>query len=286
MDIRQSEEYVNYLRALSWKVESRGKNHIFIKKLPLGSLIKVQRIAPPIPFEEIEKLAEKYRAFQVFIEPAQGEIKKSKTWGYKTAGSFFIPTKTLIKSLKGTEKEIFSSFAKNKKRDIRLAEKKGLLVKQKGIEEFIRLKNQYLIKKFILPLGAGKDLRRLYRAFGQKAKVLIAYKNEKPLAGVLLLICRQTAYYWQAAATNEGKKLLAPTLLVWEAVKLAKKEGCLVFDFEGIADSRFTQQKSWQGFTHFKKGFRGEEVSYPLPLIKTRLRRLVCIRKNCSVFPE
>lgn len=50
----------------------------------------------------------------------------------------------------------------------------------------------------------------------------------------------------------------------------AKKRGCKIFDFEGIYDERFPN-KSWLGFTHFKKSFGGYEVSYPGTYTKTRL---------------
>jgi len=95
---------------------------------------------------------------------------------------------------------------------------------------------------------------------------LVAEYEKKIVAGVLLLFCDKTAYYWQAATTEKGKKLLAPTLIVWEAIKLAKKKGCENFDFEGIYDERFPKNRSWLGFTHFKEGFRGKEIEFPLPL--------------------
>ncbi|MBU1323407.1 peptidoglycan bridge formation glycyltransferase FemA/FemB family protein, partial [Patescibacteria group bacterium] len=56
--------------------------------------------------------------------------------------------------------------------------------------------------------------------------------------------------------TQEGKIKFVPTLLVWEAIKLAKKLGCKRFDFEGIDDKR------WPGFTRFKKSFGGIEIEY------------------------
>ncbi len=84
-----------------------------------------------------------------------------------------------------------------------------------------------------------------------------------------MLHADKIAYYWLAAATNLGKKLFAPTLLVWEVLKTAKKNGCEVFDFEGIYDERYPI-KSWLGFTKFKEGFGGKEILYPPSLVKSR----------------
>lgn len=279
MDLRQSLEYVNYLKSLGWQVEKITNGQVFIKRLPLiGSLIKIQR-TKSLDFEEIEKVAQKYRAFKIILEPfdevytERDRSAQDKPSDYKRLKSPFIPTKTIILDLKRPEPEIFDSFSKNKRRDIRIAERKNLIINQGCLEDFLKLKKDYLLKKFILPIGVKKDLGKLIRAFGEKSKILIAYPSGPshfscPYAGVLLLFHDKICYYWQAAATETGKKTLAPTLLVWEAIKLAKKLKCEVFDFEGVYDPRFPQLKSWQGFTHFKEGFRGKEVVYPRPLAK------------------
>lgn len=87
--------------------------------------------------------------------------------------------------------------------------------------------------------------------------------DQRPIAGILLLFYDQIAYYWFASSLPLGKKLFAPTLLVWEALKLSKKRGCQVFDFEGIYDERFPKaSSSWRGFTKFKEGFGGKKIVY------------------------
>ncbi|MBU2577491.1 peptidoglycan bridge formation glycyltransferase FemA/FemB family protein [Patescibacteria group bacterium] len=276
MNIRQSPEYSQFIKSLGWQVQKVKGINIFIKKIPvLGSIIKIQRIEKEIPFEEIEKITKEEKAFQVILEPGFDKINPNdlKKYKYKPLSSPFIPTKTIIKNIEKSDEEILNSFSKNKKRDVFCAQKRGLLVKEGILDDFLKLKKEYLLKKFIIPFGVNKEIKLLSQAFKNKAKFVIASEKDKKisLAGAIILINEDTAYYWQAAATDKGKKLLAPTLVVWEALKLAKKEGCRYFDFEGIYDERFPQNKSWQGFTHFKKGFRGEEIIYPAPLVKTRL---------------
>ncbi len=273
MDIRQSPQYAQYIKSLGWQVDRLGKWYVFIKKFPLiGSLIKIQRTDWPLSFAEIEALAQKYRAFQIIIEPANSrESAGGGKQSFQPLKSPFVPTKTLVKDLKPSEQAIFDSFSKNKRRDIRIAERNKMVVREGIVEDFIGLKKQYLLKKFILPIGTDREIRNIREAFGPKAKILVAEFKGQVVAGTLLLFYDKAAYYWQAAATDQGKKLLAPTLLLWEAMKLAKKMGCTKFDFEGIFDERFPKNKSWLGFTHFKEGFRGEEVLYPSPLVLNRL---------------
>lgn len=290
-DIRQSPEYARYIKFLGWQVEKLGKWNIFIKKFPLiGSLIKIQRIEPPIPFAEIETLAQKHHAFQIILEPSSSQSPQhpqnpQNPHSYRPLNSPFIPTKTLILDLKRTEQEIFNSFSKNKRRDIRIAERNNLLIGEGTPEQFIELKKIFLWKKHIIPFAAKREILPLWQAFApDKAQILVAYLSQTPqipqnphtpqtpipLAGLLLLFSDQTAYYWQAAATDKGKKLLAPTLLLWEAIKLAKKKGCTTFDFEGVYDERFPKNKSWLGFTKFKQGFGGKELEFPLPLSSSK----------------
>lgn len=280
MDIRQSPQYCQFMKLLDWRVEKAGKWQVFIKKFPIvGSLIKIQRVTPPVPFEEIEKLAKRHRAFKVVIE--FDKLLKSPRLPntYKVYKSPFLPTKTIIINLKRTEAEIFNSFSPEKRRAVRKAEKNGVVVKKGTAEEFIFLKKRSLLEKLILPFGSKREIKALWKVFApSQAKILIAYlppnspnthniPNFTPLAGILLLFHQKTAYYWQAAATNKGKKLFAPSHLVWEALKIAKKLGCTEFDFEGIYDERFPIS-SWKGFTKFKGEFGGREITYPNPLLK------------------
>jgi lipid II:glycine glycyltransferase (peptidoglycan interpeptide bridge formation enzyme) len=78
------------------------------------------------------------------------------------------------------------------------------------------------------------------------------------------------AYYWQAFTNSEGRTSLSQYSLLYHGILWAKKQGSRVFDFEGIYDPRFPN-KSWQGFTHFKKSFGGYEVEYLGTFVKNRL---------------
>jgi len=282
-DIRQSPEYANYIKSLGWQVEKIGRWYVFIRKFSLlGSLVKVQRIEPPIPFEKIEKLAKKHRAFQIIIEPTLSVFSSffSNTstnpqpiifpHNYHPLKSPFLPTKTLVLDLQKPEEEIFASFTKNKRRDIQIAQRHNLKIKEGTKEQFYELKKKSLLRKGVLPFWTKKEIFPFCQAFGKKAKILLAFFSEKPVAGLILVSVGKRAYYWQAASTKKGYRLLAPTLLLWEAIKIAKKQGCQIFDFEGIYDERFPKNRSWLGFTHFKKGFGGKEVEFPLPFFSSK----------------
>ena len=59
--------------------------------------------------------------------------------------------------------------------------------------------------------------------------------------------------------------MFAPTLLVWEALKLSKKHGAKQFDLVGVWDDRTPHKfHEWKGFTKFKEGFGGKIVYYSI----------------------
>lgn len=156
------------------------------------------------------------------------------------------------------------------------------------------------------PPPTAKTLANLAKAFGNKAVFLTAVKKEPRrkektpketigalpgwkksllsggekivLGGAIILIADKTAYYYRAFTTKEGRTKYAQYLIVWEAIRLAKKQGCRIFDFEGVFDPRFPV-KNWQGFSHFKKSFGGKEVCYPGCFTTTprRLKRSLSI---------
>ncbi len=288
------------MEKLGWMVERvsssnhKTRHNIFIRRFPLlGSFIKVLRIKPPVLFAKIEEIAKKYRAYRVQIEPgitiSNNPISNEQSpmnndqlimtndqynkYGYKKAKNSFAPTRSIHINLNPSEKKIVAGFSPEKRRAIRKAVKNKIKVcPSEDINSFIDLKNRQLWPFGFLLSGEIKTLWKVFSPNGQ-ATLLLAFtppgcETEKPIAGVLLLFHDGVSYYWLASSTALGKKLSAPGLLVWEAIKFSRKRGYKLFDFEGVEDTRFPQTKNWAGFSKFKKGFGGEEIFYDGPIQK------------------
>ena len=264
VDIRQTSEYANYLSQIGWIVERKEGVNYFIKKLPLmGSLIKIQR-PEKINTQEIEKLTQKHKAFQIVFEPKgikeELKIKKLK---FKISRSPYLPTKTLFLRLSLPENKLL----KNLKKDCRLAIKKNAELRIKNYElkklkEFRQVwKKSVSFRRYIPPLT---HLSALKKSFGKNA-LFICDKKER--GGGIFLKTKDVAYYWQAFTNEKGRKSQVQYKIVWEAILWAKKTGCTLFDFEGTYDERFPNE-SWRGFTHFKKSFGGKEFCYPGCFVK------------------
>ena len=163
------------------------------------------------------------------------------------------------------EDKIFSRFTEAKRRAVRKAQKNGVTVEESDdIQNLIKIKNKSSgAFGFITTFGIDRFWLIMTP---EHPTVLLAYTDtHKLIGGILLIFWEKTAYYWIAGATKYGKKLFTPTLLVWEALRIAKKHGMKQLDFVGVWDERKpSQHHDWLGFTKFKEGFGGVPFYYPL----------------------
>lgn len=285
MEIQQSSLYRRYLQALGWRILPIEKTYLVIRHFPfIGTIAKLQRSNKLPSLSTLTKLIHTHHIRTLAVEPSYTIDQKTfSLWTNKVAHIVGInktpnlATKTLRVDLLKPEEQIFNQFSEAKRRAVRRAQKAGVSVTEStDIQALLQIKNKSAgFLGFITTFGTDK----LWPLFTPNhTAILLAYRNSPtpPLkirggkggvivGGVLLLFYDSIAYYWIAGATREGKKMFAPTLLVWEALKLAKKRGMKTFDFIGVWDERIPREnKAWLGFTKFKEGFGGNPLYYPI----------------------
>ncbi len=256
IDIRQTVQYANYLKRIGWKVERIAETNYFIKKFPIiGSVIKIQR-PEEINLKKIKELEKNNRAFQLIIEPkTELDARYLESVGFRLAKSTYLPSKTRQLDLTKTRKELFNQTKKDARSAVRTTNNLQLTTNN-DVEEFRNAwKKAVGWKRYVPPLS---HLIALKQSFKENYLFLLAGAK----AGAIFLLADGIAYYWQAFTNSEGRKNLVQYKIVWEGILWAKKKGAKVFDFEGVYDERFPD-KTWLGFTHFKKSFGGYEVTYP-----------------------
>jgi lipid II:glycine glycyltransferase (peptidoglycan interpeptide bridge formation enzyme) len=266
-DIRQIPQYARHLKNTGWIVEYKNGIYYFIKRFSIvGSVIKLQR-PEEIRNEEIKKLRKKYRALQIIIEPKDDmQAKFLESVGFKLSKKPYLPTKTLQLDLTISKDNLLSQL----KSDCRTAIKKNQNIKiknygSKDVKHFRKFwKKAVGLKRYVPPTNS---LRSLITSFKQNSLFIT---DESGTSGAIFLIGDKIGYYWQAFTSEKGRKTLTQYKIVWKGINWAKSSGAKVFDFEGTYDKRFPNE-SWRGFTHFKKSFGGEEVSYPGCYTKRRL---------------
>lgn len=267
VDLRQTLEYAKYMESIGWIVERIDNTNYFIKKIPLiGSLLKFQRPEKLVKKEihTAKKLSEKHRSFQIIIEPKNSlQEKIILKDGFKKSKSYFVPSKTILIDLTKSEKTLLSEMHHKTRYNIGKAKRNKLqLTESKNINKFAEFWQKCAKTQRGMFLSQIDEINEIYKAFGKNARLILLKKGKETLSGVLLIKAEEVAYYMYAAASIKGKKLFAPTLNAWEAMRLSKKLKCKLFDFEGIYDERFPI-KTWRGFSRFKKTFGGKEIFYP-----------------------
>ena len=99
-------------------------------------------------------------------------------------------------------------------------------------------------------------LRALGRAFGDDGGLLVlsAARDGATVAAILLLLHGRSATYQTAWSSEAGRRLGAPTLLLWRAVERLKDREIRDLDLGGVND------RDAAGVTAFKAGLGGEAV--------------------------
>ncbi|MBI5358776.1 peptidoglycan bridge formation glycyltransferase FemA/FemB family protein [Candidatus Amesbacteria bacterium] len=243
-DLRQSPAFARYLGTLGWKVE-KG---IFIRPLWIfGALAKIQRIVPPLRWNNINKILKKHHVWMLQIN--------------------YSPSKTLRVDLAPSLKKIFANFKKDCRYILRKLKISNFKFQIDDFQNFYKIWQQSARRKSLW-IPNQKEYFNLIKCF--KNKCFCITVNDQ--AGALILIHDSMAYYYYAGATKEGVKQNLPYLVVWKCIQEAKRRKCKLWDFEGIYDDRFPN-KDWLGFSHFKKSFGGTEISFPGSVTKWGLCR-------------
>lgn len=279
-DLRQTISYARFMGKRCWIVEkvvsasnSSCKLFLYIKRIPFLpiSVAKLQRFEMMPDFRALEKIARKHRVVSLTLEPgiipgfSSSQIEKVMVKnGFKKSNSPFLPTKTVHIDLTKSEKILLSQMKKDARMSISKA-KKNIKAKLTSTDQKLKIIDFY---SFWKKHGKGyipsfSEFSLLCETFGQKVFVITAYDQEELLAGAVILLTSDIAYYYFAVTSSLGRREFAGYLVVWEAMREARERKCKIFDLEGIYDDRFIKLKRWKGFTLFKKKFGGEEVFYP-----------------------
>lgn len=171
------------------------------------------------------------------------------------------PAKTSFLDLNKSYEDILSEMKQKTRYNIRLAQKKGIEVYEAKDKEVAFLNFINLIKQTSLRDDFSIHRDDYYKNlidFNQGfIRVFEArYQNQIVASGIFSFYGNCVSYLHGASA-DSFRNVMAPYLLHSEMINLAKKENFSFYDFYGVDESK------WPGVSRFKKGFGGEEFSYP-----------------------
>jgi lipid II:glycine glycyltransferase (peptidoglycan interpeptide bridge formation enzyme) len=196
----------------------------------------------------------------------------------KTEGWLFSPQQIQFKNtawirLGKSENELLAVMKQKTRYNIRLAGRKGVRIKEGGIDDLDRLYQMYLETSIrdgfiIRPKEYYIDVwSKFIKA--EMAMPLIAEVDEEVVAGLLLFHFGNRSWYLYGMSTGKHREKMPNYLLQWEAIKLSKKFGCSIYDLWGAPDNFDNQDRMW-GVYRFKKGLGCEVIqrigAYDYPL--------------------
>ncbi|HLE48829.1 MAG TPA: peptidoglycan bridge formation glycyltransferase FemA/FemB family protein [Patescibacteria group bacterium] len=267
-DLRQNNKYGEYLKKLGWELETVDGIKIHVKRVLFWKFIKIQRPTSLNVNSLIHFLEKNFKLSTVYVEPSSqiqfNELIKS---GFKENNSPFLPSKTLELDLGKSEELLLKEMHHKTRYNIRKVQSEKLKVKSNNnFDKFADFWQRCALNRGMF-ISQKKEIVALAKSFGKDASVHFVEDDGGWMSAILRVSTKEISYYMYAASTNKGKKSYTPTLVAWDAIKSAKKEGKKIFDFEGIYDERYPL-KSWKGFTRFKRSFGGNEIEYPGTLCK------------------
>lgn len=172
------------------------------------------------------------------------------------------PPNTVILDLRGSEEEILEGMHKKTRYNIRLAEKKGVVIREAEPEELPRWYELYRItserdKISIHPESYYRGLFSTSADFPQyPVKLWLAEHEGQLLAGIITVKAGDRVTYLYGASSNEGRNLMPAYLLQWKAIQWAKDQGATSYDFFGIPPTG-EEGHPMHGLYRFKTGFGG-----------------------------
>ncbi|MDX9779357.1 MAG: peptidoglycan bridge formation glycyltransferase FemA/FemB family protein, partial [Patescibacteria group bacterium] len=226
----------------------------YIPRGPIFANLELQKKYSVRIWQDLVKAANKEKVMAIRFESKAEEI------GFKTQKVKAIqPAQTLMLNLAFSEEELLGQMHQKTRYNIRLATKRGVKIEQGGAKDVLAFYQllQLTAQRDSFRVHSLKHYQTLLEVSPESIQIYLAKKEGKLLAAGIFSFYGGRATYLHGASANEGREHMAPYLLQWEMIKKAKSKACRFYDFYGI------DALKWPGVTRFKKGFSGQEISYP-----------------------
>jgi lipid II:glycine glycyltransferase (peptidoglycan interpeptide bridge formation enzyme) len=187
-------------------------------------------------------------------------FKKALFSSYK--GSSFQPRAERIIDLRQPENEIFMSVEPKARYNIRLADKKGVVIKiiaknfLNYFEDFYSLMEETAKRD-----GFSLHSRNYYEEIFNSAEkyknafLALAFYRDKLLVANFVSLYGETAFFLLGASSSDHRELMPSYLCQWESLKRAGELGFFYYSFGGVSHKGLN--KSWEGISLYKKKFGG-----------------------------
>jgi peptidoglycan pentaglycine glycine transferase (the first glycine) len=211
---------------------------------------------------ELVGLGRRERALAIELEPnweadAVPAGHPIRAWAYCPSRQ---PLATTIVDLRPEPEAIVASFHSKTRYNVRLAERRGVRVREGDLAELDRCLRATESRQGVRLPPRGHLSTVLDRLAGM-ARVRVAEVQGEAAAAVLLARYGRELVYLYGGATGDHREAMPNHLLHWRAMMEGREEGCTDYDLWGVPEDD-RPDHPWHGLAQFKLGFAGRGVRY------------------------
>lgn len=195
-------------------------------------------------------------------QTAWNSLKKNK---FVRSPLHILAENTWLLDITPSEDDLLKNMEKNHRSLIKRCAKEGVRVEistdLEAVEQFNRMHDETAKRHNFHRFPDGYVRKEFNALAPQNAAVIRAYLPDGTLDAVGIFMFYGTmSCYRHAASLMSNKHLPTSYAVQWAAIQEAKKRGCTVHNFWGIAPAGAEKNHPFYGITHFKKGFGGYEL--------------------------
>jgi lipid II:glycine glycyltransferase (peptidoglycan interpeptide bridge formation enzyme) len=253
---------------------------VLVRPLPLGQRLAYVPHGPetPEPADWQELLSGLARALRPHLEGClflrfdlPWSIRGEGAAGRPTASGRHLrkapmdiqPPSTVILELDHAEEALLAAMKAKTRYNIGLASKKGVAVEEGGPGDLPAWYELYreTARRDRITLHPFEYYRRQFELASAPGgpvslKLLLARHQGELLAGIIVALMGQAAWYLYGASSDRKRNLMPAYALQWEAMRMARRAGCLSYDLFGIPPAD-DPAHPMHGLYRFKTGFGG-----------------------------
>jgi lipid II:glycine glycyltransferase (peptidoglycan interpeptide bridge formation enzyme) len=183
------------------------------------------------------------------------------------------PRAVMVLTIAGkSDEELMAGFKPMCRRNIRIAEKKGVVVATGLTREHLGQFHDLLL------VTARRDgftvrPRRYFEALWDNlvengmGRLFLTEFEGRYLSGALCFLTGDKCVYVYGASSNDNRNVMPNYAMQWAMIRWARDSGCKTYDFRGVApvkpgEDPAGETEHLQGLNRFKEGFGAEFVEY------------------------
>jgi lipid II:glycine glycyltransferase (peptidoglycan interpeptide bridge formation enzyme) len=249
------------LALVLWRTLPLGQRLAYVPRGPI--VADAAQLGPALG--ALARLARERGAVFLKVDPelgpdvAAGPLRDA---GFRRANEIQPVLATLELDLGPDEDALLASLEKDTRWSVRQAEKRGVSIKDAAGESDLRA-----LYDLYAETGARAGFitrtwdyyRRMWGTLidAGLARVRLAEREGRPVAGALVWRCGEREVYQSAATNDVGRTAYAAYALLWRCIIEARRSGARRFDFGGIPVDTSRKDDPMHGPYVFKKGFGG-----------------------------